>query len=1133
MMDKVRVKAPKDAFIPDDKTFPSAESQAMQYPVVSPEFALTGLVRAGTGVLNKAAQHFAPKLATTVPKTAQNAGKQITGGLSFTKGSIVGDVGAQAAIEGADEAMGANFQQEHPTAAGAVRLGAGLLVGIGAGYAAEKRYIDSLRTGATKTAAKNADTFVPDQQSIDVAEALTSKKHVSEMSTDELMQAAGLKPKSAYPKVQDQYRVETPIPPKPYEPNFRMVPNNPPMPYVDKAAKLAEDARVQSLAVAETDANARRAKSAERLMNEVIHGSSEDVLKQTNAQAFKPKPDADAAYKTMTPEQMQEYDAMLKQEQSIQLLPEDIKAGLMHQNGDTFVVKTKDGYEVQRFNGNTHNVADSKYPLTEDGLSIAKARADYVENRALQKEAENLFPEKSFKTPGADKNGIMMMHSGGAFLSDTAEKGMDNIIRSLVKVPAKAAYKTADYLAGGRINQAWETVKDSDVTNIITGHKIYGRGDYMSLRDDLFRSINGNQVNYEKLHRQLLLMDEGTSRDLYRYMSGNRDTALHPSIKTFADEYIDKINQKGQQLVDLGILDPSQFEKFKGRYLHRSYMKTMAEGRAAAFTNKKTIKGVYSRGNTWTGPKAEYDDLLQRGEIGDFFDGKIEAHRMENGQYRFSQDWTPEQRARWGEVEDIAYSLPETLSRMDDMIANGQFLKKVLTDTGYVHDAVDDTMKGAYMQLQGKRYGALNQKWVPRDVAKDIDFYSNAFFGHNPDEAAHKFREGMRTYISLWKSSHTLYNPKAHVNNLMSNVTLQYMEGVNPITAMNNARRGLQASIKVSKLKELDAKRLIGLSDEEKRAIDALMADDDVKLYMQAEAAGLFGRSQLNDILNRYVNNTKESGGVIRSIHRNVGNVYEGEDNVMRFSLLKALVDRGEPFGEAITHVNRTIPDYSKPMSEAAQWLRGSGITPFMSWTYYSIPILMRQMKEHPTRALGIIAAMSAIYEGAGIDAPLPFTTSEDMPKEGFAYKRIPIYTDGKEVTTLKVDKWLPHGELANPVEFLRGFLNFGTWQPAVDVIKNNNAYFNRPITRKDGSKAVYDLGKYTVQNVLPMPDVLDQAFNLVESRVLDQQQRRKDSVVTPRTTTEELLNIMGTNVLTYDKAKQRQKTQREKIKSP
>lgn len=1585
----VQQKTPE--FVPDS---PEAQDKPLEYPIVSPEFAAIGLTRAGTGVINAALQKAAPKLTTIAP----NAGKQVAGGMSFTKGSVVGDVGAQAAIDTADASMGQDFQEEHPYVAGGIKLGAGLIGGGLAGYAGERNYIKSLNANTVDQTVKQADTFVPDDQSVKVAEALTTKNPIKEMTNDELMQAAGLKPK--YPQVPDQYRVETPVPPKPYEPNFRMVPNYPPVPYVDEAAKAAEDARLQRLAQAEADANVRRARSAEKVLNEKMYGDSEDALKAANAQAFKPRPGADSTYKTMTPEERSalekeaatvfahggnalggalgggalggteaayedivqgkdltlgdyltrigagalvgaglgkryggkegtkmfvgakpdepgafsdiydqgvrkwiddgvaslkaldesrvshklsdvldhpelfkkypeladirvskgnatyfspemnhikiqklqgveskkraEYDALesiiMKQAEELnsngkltpeieasmekQLLdfadkiradesqsgktfnkgdllhevqhaiqkkegwsrggsPDDFTSNLSKEEIDKILTNLQDasfGYRMKERFGDSwekqyetfmgtppsaimknimrnygpediakqqdewliaRNPVNSylrlageqesravqaalKHPgLTpysalkaeegtlpkpiikmDDGMSMSK-QADEVNlngneanNLIDDEEAKNIAesngyrifthngyekdiiprkrkgsferfdgifassgessnygngkyetsffikPDKiagwgdsdidydkaisflkkqypgmsdedidvlyditakdkniydydvnplsdygyedlgdasweaqnirgliakdqgydaiemsdefgtSYFIPAGSKakkirdfakednqNDIMMMHGGGAWLSDKAEKGMDDLIRTVIGKPLKGAVNLADKATGGKITQAWDAVKNSDVTDIITGHKIYGKRDYMELRDTMFRNVNANQVNYENLHRQLSLMDEGARKNLYRYMTGDHNVELHPSIKAFADEYIEKINQKGQELVDLGILEPAQFEKFKGRYLHRNYMKYLAEGRATAFSNKKTIKGVYSRGNQWTGTKAEYDQLMSEGKIGDFFDGKIEATKMQNGQYRFSQDWTPEQRAKWGEVDDIAYALPETLSRMDDMIANGTFLRDVLSQTGYVLDNVDDSISGLYRRMEGKRYGALNGKWVPRDIANDIDKFGNQFFGANPDEVAHQFREGVRTYLSLWKSSHTLYNPKAHVNNIMSNVTLHYMEGIAPHIAVKNAIKGAEASYKVNKLKALEAKKLIGLSDEESRTLNALASDDDVKLYMRAEGAGLFGRSQLNDILNKYVNNTREERGMARTVHNAVGNLYEGEDNVMRYSLLKSLMDNGEDFESAITHVNRTIPDYSKPMSEAAQWLRGTGITPFMSWTYYSMPIMLRQMKEHPTRALGLIAAMSALYEGFGIDAPLPFTDSEDMPKEGFAYKRIPIYKDGKEVMTLKVDKWIPHGELTNPVEFLRGMLNFGAWQPSVDLIKNNNAYFNAPITQKEGLKGAYDLAKYGVQNVLPMPDIADQLWNLGESNVLTEDQRRTSRVITPRTTLEELLNIGGLNVLSYDKAKQQEKYRKEKIK--
>ena len=53
---------------------------------------------------------------------------------------------------------------------------------------------------------------------------------------------------------------------------------------------------------------------------------------------------------------------------------------VLHENGPAFVVRTANSYDVL-VNKITHSELDSAYHKTGDGLSIAKARADYLAKR--------------------------------------------------------------------------------------------------------------------------------------------------------------------------------------------------------------------------------------------------------------------------------------------------------------------------------------------------------------------------------------------------------------------------------------------------------------------------------------------------------------------------------------------------------------------------------------------------------------------------------------------------------------------------------------------------------------------------------------------------------------------------------
>lgn len=59
------------------------------------------------------------------------------------------------------------------------------------------------------------------------------------------------------------------------------------------------------------------------------------------------------------------------------------ESDIIHENGRFWVGKADGAYYVFRV-GLTHSVSDSAYPLTPDGLTIAKSRCDYLARRGAK-----------------------------------------------------------------------------------------------------------------------------------------------------------------------------------------------------------------------------------------------------------------------------------------------------------------------------------------------------------------------------------------------------------------------------------------------------------------------------------------------------------------------------------------------------------------------------------------------------------------------------------------------------------------------------------------------------------------------------------------------------------------------------
>ncbi len=122
-------------------------------------------------------------------------------------------------------------------------------------------------------------------------------------------------------------------------------------------------------------------------------------------------------------------------------------------------------------------------------------------------------------------------------------------------------------------------ILDTDTADRIFGHKIFSKKAYMKYRDDMISSKNANDSDYEILHNGLKELDEQTRVDMHRYMSGDKSVSLTHNTKTLADNYINKINDDTQELVNLGVLDDVTAQKFHlGRGGTRNRLKTEGIG---------------------------------------------------------------------------------------------------------------------------------------------------------------------------------------------------------------------------------------------------------------------------------------------------------------------------------------------------------------------------------------------------------------------------------------------------------------------------------------------------------------------------------------------------------------------------
>ncbi len=220
-------------------------SGALEYPWVSPDFALAGWLRAASGVLTKAPEVVAQ-------------------GKGFLAGSIGGDVAAWTAHETVDKSLTDDFKKQHPVLSETMKVTAALAGGVAGGMAAERRYMQQYQSLID-----------------DVKEGtITPQKAEIQLSKDSNVRGIITKVEGTRAKFAEE-RAATQPPPE--------------APIMDKVnAKLKE--------MGHEPVQVQRIKAAQ----EIPVGGSEDAAKEAVKQLFKKAPDSE--YKKMTEADRQAYD---------------------------------------------------------------------------------------------------------------------------------------------------------------------------------------------------------------------------------------------------------------------------------------------------------------------------------------------------------------------------------------------------------------------------------------------------------------------------------------------------------------------------------------------------------------------------------------------------------------------------------------------------------------------------------------------------------------------------------------------------------------------------------------------------------------------------------------------------------
>ncbi|MDK4684284.1 hypothetical protein QDY72_03670, partial [Kingella negevensis] len=504
---------------------------------------------------------------------------------------------------------------------------------------------------------------------------------------------------------------------------------------------------------------------------------------------------------------------------------------------------------------------------------------------------------------------------------------------------------------------------------------------------------------------------------------------VSPELAAAAEQIRAVLSQQSDDLVALGMLPKDSAERFCETYLPRLYNRKMDlfDNTNLAKMNRqfqralrgdlgKAINGQHLKGRgifetVYKTEQARYEKMGF--ELREDFGNK----GKNAGKVLMWRDYTREERQQMGEVRDAYLRFTSGYVKTQADIAKGMLFKRVAEDDKLSSKtAVDGWVQLSQTPIAGTggvlRYGALAGMWVHPDVAYQLQqqFYI--------DSALQKI---WRSMLGWWKTAKTVYNPVAHVNNVMSNIAM--MTATGGLKHLPAAARAIRN--KDTLYREALQVGLVG---------EAVDAGGVLEMFI-----GLNGTD--GEVMDGYVTNLlqwadKKTGSVVSKIGGKMQDAYRLEDEVFRLALFKDARERGLSVNEARDYATTFLFDYSE-VPQGVKVLRDTGLLPFVSYTYKAVPAMLRLALTKPHRMLALTAmiyginALSYAMLGDGGDEG---KEREYMPEYQQGYTsfgtpkliRMPWNDDGKPVF-LDIYRFLPLGDFADTGNRMGG-LNLPNW---------------------------------------------------------------------------------------------------------
>ena len=411
-----------------------------------------------------------------------------------------------------------------------------------------------------------------------------------------------------------------------------------------------------------------------------------------------------------------------------------------------------------------------------------------------------------------------------------------------------------------------------------------------------------------------------------------------------------KIQEYGQALVNLGVLDNRTFTKNIDDYLATSYHKHEAAKMEEPLDMLYNAHHMFKmRGRVENISKAQWDAGQRPDDVGEW--EWIED--LAGGMAKVRRQWTKEEKLSMGEIEDAAYALQKTGRQMSHERALGELFRE-LADTGDVIVRNADPTKHYKIPKNGM-WGDLGGQYVtPRtwnNLKKLREFQK--------DSTMSKWASRYKVANGIWKGLHTIVAPPVMFANVVSSGHMFDMADGNWADVGRAARNMYNKDDDWAQMVEdgVFGSGYMRELDEGQREI--------LKIYSQNGGYlrigdGPDGLSSAMDFTTKMARKMKEV------VWDNPGKFYQLGDNIWRAALYrtkldelrKAGVDEMTARGMAAKQAKEFFVDYDQnpPLLNGLR----QTFLPFFSYTYGTMPRLAEIAAKNPAK----YAKWGIIYAG-------------------------------------------------------------------------------------------------------------------------------------------------------------------------